>query len=395
MPDKKMEQETISAMARRLRHELDGRRDALANRLGRFVRIETPTTDKPSLDRFARLLAAECKAAGATARIIGQAKAGNHVLARFGSSRRGRPILILGHYDTVYPLGTLARMPFRVRGGRAAGPGTFDMKSGLVIALAAMEGLRAVSTVPAAPVICLFTSDEETGSHHSRALIERYALASRAALVLEPAAGREGKLKTARKGTGEIELIAHGKQAHAGLHPELGVNAIDELAMQIVRVRSLNDARSGTTVNAGVISGGTRSNVIPDCAGVKIDVRVARRKLADRLLRRFRALRPILPGARLEIRGGFSRPPMERTPAVASLFRHARQLGSVCGLPLEEASVGGASDGNFTAALGLPTLDGLGGVGDGAHSPDEFVFVRSITERALLLAMLLVFFPEL
>ena len=394
MADETIDPELMATTARRVRREIDRRRDALVDRLGRFVRLETPTTEKSSLDRFARMLAAECKTVGAKACDIAQPGAGNHVVAHFNSPHRARPILILGHYDTVYPLGTLARTPFRVRGGRATGPGTLDMKSGLVIVLAAMEALRAVGTAPAGPVICLFTSDEETGSHHSRALIERHALASRAALVIEPAAGLDGRLKTARKGTGEIELIAYGRQAHAGLHPELGVNAIDELAMQIVRVRSFNDARAGTTVNAGVISGGTRSNVIPDRAGVMIDLRVARRNRMGPLERRFRALRPILPGARLEIQGGFSRPPMERTPAVAALFRHARRLGSACGIRLEEAAVGGASDGNFTAALGLPTLDGLGGVGDGAHSPSEFVFVKSIAERAVLLAMLLAFFPE-
>jgi glutamate carboxypeptidase len=394
MPDNTILPETLTAMARRVRGELAQRRAILLDRLARFVRAESPSTDKRSLDRFARLLAGECKRAGADVRILSQSKAGNHVLARFGSPRRWRPILILGHYDTVYPLGTLARTPFRVRAGRAVGPGTFDMKSGLVIAISAIEALNGAGIRLAAPVNCLFTSDEEIGSHHSRHPIEGYARASRAALVLEPAAGLDGKLKTARKGTGQIELIVHGKQAHAGLDPAAGVNAINELALQLERIRAFNDPRTGTTVSAVIVEGGSRANVIPDRARAEFDVRVAHSDLAPPLERRFRDLQPILPGARLEIRSRFSRPPMERTPAVAALFAHTRRLGSVLGMQLEEASVGGASDGNFTAALGLPTLDGLGGVGDGAHSSGEFVFVKSLVERAALLAMLLAFFPK-
>lgn len=394
MTDRKFASVIQAVTARRIRRQLERRRVAILARLARFARAESPSTDKIALDRFARLLAAECRLAGAKARVVARAGAGNHVLARFGASRRGRPILILGHFDTVYPLGALARTPFRVRAGRAVGPGVLDMKSGLVIALAAIEVLRDVGVEPSSPVICLFTSDEETGSHSSRALIESCARNARVALVLEPAAGLGGKLKTARKGTGEIEITVHGKQAHAGLNPEMGVNAIEELALQLARIRSFGDGKAGTTVSIGVVEGGTRSNVIPELARAAIDLRVARRELAAPLERRFRALRPILPGAKLEIRGGFSRPPMERTEAVAQLLAHARRLGALLGLRLQEASVGGGSDGNFTAALGLPTLDGLGGVGLGAHSSEEFVFVKSLTERAALLALLLAFLPD-
>ncbi len=374
--------------------ELKRNRAAMLATLGRLVRVESPSTDKPALDRFARLLAAECRRAGAKVQLSRQKKAGDHVLATFFSSTRGRPILILGHYDTVYPLGTLARMPFRVRDARAWGPGTLDMKSGIVIALAAIQSLRAARIPPAGPVHCLFTSDEEIGSHHSRALIERLARRSRAVLVLEPAAGQGGKLKTARKGTGEIELTVRGKSAHAGLNPEEGINAIHELALQIERIRGFNDPASGATVNVGVVEGGTRSNVIPDSARALIDLRVVHVEDADPLERRFSSLQPILPGAQIEVRGGFSRPPMERTPQVAALFAAARRIGEMIGLQLEETAVGGGSDGNFTAALGVPTLDGLGGVGTGAHSPDEFVFVDSLAERAALLALLLASLPE-
>jgi glutamate carboxypeptidase len=374
--------------ARRLARELARRRGTLVRRLRSLVAVESPSTDKPALDRFARMLAADCRAAGAEVRVVRQARAGDHVQARFASSGRGRPILLLGHYDTVYPLGTLARQPFRVRGPRAFGPGTLDMKSGLVIGLAALEALAALRVPLPAPVIWLATSDEEIGSSSSREIIERLARPCRAVLVLEPAAGRRGDLKTSRKGVGEIELTVLGRSAHAGLNPEQGVNAIHELALQIERASGFNDPARGTTVNAGIAQGGTRSNVIPAEARAVFDLRVARVADGEELDRRFRALAPILPGAKLQVRGGLNRPPMERTEAGAALFHRAQALGAAIGLSLDEASVGGGSDGNFTAALGVPTLDGLGGVGEGAHSPGEFVFVRSLAGRAALVALL-------
>jgi glutamate carboxypeptidase len=382
------------ATVRRIATEVTRRRRSLLDRLQRFVRLESPSTDKAALDRFSRLLAAECRQAGAKVESFPQKQAGNHVLARFAAPGRGRPILIIGHYDTVYPLGALDRMPFRVRAGRASGPGTLDMKSGLAIALAAVESLAAARVPLAGPVDCLFTSDEEIGSRHSRKLIERLARKSRAVLVLEPGAGLDGKLKTARKGTGEIELIIHGKSAHAGLNPEEGVNAIHELALQIDRIRAFNDPATGATVNAGIVEGGTRTNVIPERSRAVFDLRVRRAEDAAAIEHRFAALSPVLPGAKLELRGGFNRPPMERTPGVAALFHHAQALGDFLGQRLEETAVGGASDGNFTAALGIPTLDGLGGVGAGAHSPTEFVFLRSLTDRASLVALLLATIPE-
>jgi glutamate carboxypeptidase len=381
------------ATARRIASTLTRNRRALLARLERFVRLESPSTDKPALDRFSRLLATECRRAGAKVQLFPQKHAGDQVLARFAATAPGRPILILGHYDTVYPLGALKRMPFRVRAGRVSGPGTLDMKSGLAIALAAVESLAAAHIPLAAPVECLFTSDEEIGSHNSRKLIERFARKARAVLVLEPAAGLEGKLKTARKGTGEIDLTVHGKSAHAGLNPEEGVNAINELALQIDRIRAFNDPATGATVSAGIVEGGTRTNVVPERARAVFDLRVTRAEDAATVERRFAALRPVLPGAKLEIHGGFNRPPMERTPAVAALFDHAKSVGDLLDLRLEETAVGGASDGNFTAALGIPTLDGLGGVGAGAHTPSEFVFLRSLTDRAALLALLLATIP--
>jgi glutamate carboxypeptidase len=378
-----------SAIAYKITRYLDRRRPLLVRRLGRFVGAESPSTDKASLDRFAQLLSAECRAAGAKVRLVRQAGAGPQVIARFEFPGRARPILILGHYDTVYPLGTLAQMPFRVRGGRAWGPGALDMKAGLVIALGAMEAVRAVGVELPGPVNCLFTCDEEVGSRASRETIERLARGSRAVLVLEPAAGALGNLKTARKGVGEIELIVRGRAAHAGLYPGAGVNAVHELALQIERIIGFNDPARGTTVNVGIIEGGTRSNVIPASARASIDLRIARQTDGKLLQKRFHALRPILRGAQLEIRGGVNRPPMERTEAGIALFRQAQALGALLGLRLGEASVGGGSDGNFTAALGIATLDGLGGVGAAPHSPGEFVLVRSLSERAALVALLL------
>jgi glutamate carboxypeptidase len=358
--------------------------------LAELVRVESPSDSKPALARLAPRLAREWRGRGARVALVRQRRAGSHLRAelRPAGPARGQ-ILVLGHYDTVYPLGTLARMPFRIAGGRAWGPGAFDMKAGLVIALAAAEALARLRVPLAKRVVFLFTSDEEIGSGTSRRLIEREARRSRCALVLEPAAGARGRLKTARKGVGEFELRVIGRAAHAGLEPEKGVNAVHELALQIARVQKLSEPRRGITVSAGVAAGGTRTNVIPAEARALLDVRVRQRADARRIERRLRALGPILPGARLEVRGGVNRPPMERTQAAATLFRHARRLGRWLGLDLGEAAVGGGSDGNFTAALGVPTLDGLGGLGEGAHSPRENVVLGSLVERAALLAALL------
>jgi glutamate carboxypeptidase len=279
-------------------------------------------------------------------------------------------------------------MPFRLARGRAFGPGAFDMKGGLVIALFAVDALTATGRLPQKRIVFLWTSDEEIGSGTSRALIEREARRSEAVLVLEPAAGLDGRVKTGRKGVGEIEIVATGRAAHAGLNPEDGINAIEEIALQIARISRWNQPRRGITVNAGVIEGGTRTNVIPENARVLVDVRAVRASDMRALERKFRALRPILRGAKLQIRGGFNRPPMERKSS-ATLYAKARALAKVMGVTLGEAYVGGGSDGNFTAALGIPTLDGLGAVGEGAHSPNENIVIRALPERAALLAALL------
>jgi glutamate carboxypeptidase len=366
------------------------REKPMARLLGQFVRAESPSFAKAAVDRFGKLVAAEWRRLGASVTIVRQRKRGDHIRVEWnpsGSHAKGQ-ILVLGHLDTVYGLGALARMPYRLAGGRAYGPGAFDMKGGLVIALFAVRALIETGRLSRKRVIFLWNSDEEIGSGTSRALIEREAWRSEAVFVLEPASGDDGRVKTGRKGVGEIEMIATGRAAHAGLNPENGVNAIEEIALQIARISRWNAPGGGITVSAGVIEGGTRTNVIPEKARVLVDLRAARASDMRALERKFRALRPILRGAKLEIRGGFNRPPMERKTS-AALYAQARTLAKEIGLNLGEAVVGGGSDGNFTAALGVPTLDGLGAVGAGAHSPDEHVVLRSLPERAALLAGLL------
>ena len=379
------------APMRKLLSELESRREDMIRLLDKFVRCESPSHDKAAVDRFGAMVLAEWRRRGANVRLLRQSRLGNHVHAelwRGGGSQAGQ-ILVLGHLDTVYPLGSLAKMPFRISGGRAWGPGAFDMKAGLVLALFAVDALRAAGHRPQKRVVLFWNSDEEIGSETSRRAIEREALRSDAVLVLEPSFGREGRLKTARKGVGSAEIIIRGRAAHAGINPGSGVNAVHELALQIERLMKMNDPGRGITVQTTVVAGGTVSNVIPDLARAEVDIRYTRLSDAEPLKRRLYGLRPILRGARIEVRGGVSRPPLERTDAVTTMFRHARLLMRELGLRLGETSTGGGSDGNFTAALGVPTLDGLGAVGDGAHSPGEHVLIRALPERAALLAGLL------
>jgi glutamate carboxypeptidase len=359
--------------------------------LGDFVRCESPSHDKAAVDRFGKMVATEWRRRGAKVRILREKQRGDHIRAEIwlGSGKPAGQILVLGHLDTVYPLGTIARTPFRVAKGRARGPGTFDMKGGIVQALAAVDALRAVGAKPRKRVVFLWTTDEEIGSETGRPWIEKEARRSDAVLVLEPSFGIDGRLKTQRKGVGGCEIVVKGRSAHAGIDPENGVNAVHELALQITRLMKMNDPKRGITVQATVVRGGTVSNVVPEEALAEVDIRFSRRADARPLERALRSLRPVLPGARVEVRGGLNRPPLERTAAVEKLFHLARNLMREASLPLREASTGGGSDGNFTAALGVPTLDGLGAVGDGAHSPREHVIVQKLAERAALIAALL------
>ena len=296
--------------------------------------------------------------------------------------------MVLGHYDTVYSSGTLAKMPFRIKNGKAYGPGTFDMKGGLVQALYALEALEQLPVQTAKRIVFVWNSDEEIGSESSRKLIESEARRSDAVFVLEPSLGPRGLLKTARKGVGEATLTVYGRASHAGLAPEEGVNAVHELARQITRIETWNDLPRGISINADVIEGGTRSNVIAERASAVLDLRAMRISDMRRIEKRLRVLRPVHPGARLEVRGGFNRAPLERKVSGA-LFARAKSLAAQMGLTLGESTAGGGSDGNLTGALGVPTLDGLGAVGDGAHATSEHLVVAAMPERAALLAALL------
>ena len=361
--------------------------------LGKLVRIESSSYDPEGVNRVVNVLSSEWKRRGARVSRSRPARAtGRGDVLRCelpGDGNAAGQILLIGHTDTVYERGTLARTPFRVAGGRAYGPGTLDMKAGLVIALGAVDALHAQRWKPQRKIVCLWTPDEEVGSEVSRAAIEREARRSVAVLVLEPGTGPSGRLKTARKGVGEFTIEVTGRAAHAGVNPQDGVNAVHELALQIARVARFGNARRGTTVNADVIEGGTRTNVVAAQARARVDVRCARLRDIAKLNAQFRGLRPILPGARLRVSGGLDRPPMERRVA-ARLFAMAQKLGREMGLHIEESSTGGGSDGNFTAALGVPTLDGLGAAGAGAHTPGEYIRTRSLAERAALLAALLI-----
>jgi glutamate carboxypeptidase len=378
---------------------LRARQAGMVRLLEKFVRCESPSFDKAAVDRFGEIVAAEWRKRGARVEILRQAKRGNHIRAEIWDAQgqaAGQPagflagqLTALGHLDTVYPLGTISTMPFRISGERAWGPGTFDMKGGLVQALFAVDALRATKIALRKRLVFFWSSDEEIGSDSSRKAIEAEARRSDAVFVLEPAFGRDGRLKTARKGVGTAEIVVTGRSAHAGIDPQRGVNAVHELALQIARLMRMNDRRRGITLQATVICGGTASNVVPDHARAEVDIRYARLADSAPLNRKLHALRPILRGARVEVRGGISRPPLERTAQVAEMFAHAKSLMRQMGRPLEEASTGGGSDGNLTAALGVPTLDGLGAVGDGAHGPREHLLIRSLPERAALLAALL------
>ena len=375
---------------------LRSRRPAMLRLLKRFVMCESPTDSKPAVDRFGRVLAAEWKKRGVKIEFLPQKRAGNHVRVAWlsnltrgnGISARAGQILVLGHLDTVYGLGTIKKMPFRVTRERAFGPGIFDMKGGLVIALFAAEALARAKWLSRRRIVFLWTSDEETGSQSSREVIEREARRSMAVLVLEPANGPKGKLKTRRKAVGTVDLIITGRAAHAGLDPAAGVNAVHELALQAARLMRLNNPRRGITVNPTIAQGGTRSNVIPAEALLTIDLRAETIGDMRRIERKLKTLRPILPGARVTVQGGFSRPPLERG-ASAALFSHAQEIAHQLGFSIDECLAGGGSDGNFTAALGVPTLDGLGAVGAAAHSPDEQVIISALPDRAALLASLL------
>ena len=371
----------------KLHRLLCAHQDDMVAHLTQLVEMESPSDHKPSLDRLAAVLAEHASAVGARAEVLRQNVAGDCVRARWGAGAGGA--LLLCHMDTVWDLGTLAERPVRVEDGRLYGPGAFDMKGGIVNALWAMRALRELKLMPGRRVTLLITSDEEIGSDASRALIEAEARAHEVVFVLEPAHPPRASLKTWRKGVGGYRVTVTGRAAHAGAAHDEGINAIAELARHVLAIEALTDYAAGTTVNVGVIRGGTRSNVVPEQAWAEVDYRVMNMAEGVRVDAFMSGLKPQQAGIKLEVVGGLNRPPMVRTPAIVALYARAEAVAAELGFPLTETGTGGGSDGNFTAALGVPTLDGLGVVGDGGHALHEHVVVSSLPERAALLAGLI------
>jgi glutamate carboxypeptidase len=357
--------------------------------LKQMVEIESPSDNKAAVDNLGAYLAREFERLGGKVKLYPTAKYGDHLQAEFPGRAGARPLLLLGHFDTVWPLGTLAKMPFRVESGRAFGPGVLDMKGGIVMMMFAVRALRRLNRDDHRPVVVLLDTDEEVGSQSGRPIVEAAAKRCEAVLVLEPAQGIHGHLKTARKGVGGFTIRVRGRAAHAGVDFEKGHSAIVELARQVLEVTKFTDLSRGLTVNPGVIRGGTRTNVVAAEATVEVDVRIARAGDAGELEQRFAALRPFDPECSLDVSGGVNRPPMERNDGTARLFGIAREQAGKLGMALEESATGGGSDGNFTSALGIPTLDGLGAVGEGAHAAHESILLEELPRRTALLASLL------
>ena len=376
-----------SAAGALLRH-LEGRTSEMVSALRQLAEHESPSHNKPAVDRLGEHLARELSARGGKVTRHRTEKFGDHVQADFPGDPN-EPVVLLGHFDTVWDVGTLVKMPVKEEDGRLHGPGVFDMKAGIVQILFALDALRQVRGRLPRPVSVLLVSDEEVGSDSSRPVTEALAKQCAAVLIPEPSGGKDGALKTARKGVGDYKLTVTGVPSHAGLDFEKGQSAILELARQILAVEKFTDLKRGLTVNPGVIHGGTRTNVVAAEASVEVDVRIARAKDAVYVEKKFRALKPFNKKCKLQVTGGINRPPMERTEGVAALFGAAQAIGRELGLQLREIAVGGGSDGNFTAGLGIPTLDGLGGVGDGAHAAHEHVVISELPRRAALLALLI------
>jgi glutamate carboxypeptidase len=350
-----------------------------------LVQTESPSTDKHAVDDCGAELRSRLTAIGGRVESIPRSEVGDIVRAEFGEG--DRQVLLLGHFDTVWPVGHITRMPVVIRDGRLHGPGVFDMKAGIGLAALAVRALLETDGSPCR-VLMLWTTDEEVGSRHSRALIEEEARKSEAVFVLEPSLPG-GAVKTSRKGCGEFEVAVQGVAAHAGVDPGKGASAIHELAHQILAVEGLRDGRRGVSINVGRIDGGTRPNVVAESAHAIVDVRAETLEAARELEQAFRRLQPVNAATRLSVKGGFDRPPMERSAAVARLFEIAVGVARDLGHELAEGGTGGGSDGNFTAALGVPTLDGLGAIGEGAHALHEHIEIAELAWRAALIGGLI------
>ncbi|MBI5946346.1 MAG: M20 family metallopeptidase [Chloroflexi bacterium] len=361
----------------------------MINFLKYLVETESPSSDKSAVDRVGAIVADECRKFGAQVEIHPQIETGDHIVARFPGSVDGRGILILSHMDTVFPPGTLKTMPFHQKDGKIFGPGVLDMKGGIVIALNAISTLLSSGGPVSLPVTALFTSDEEIGSHTSRALIESLARDSSVVFVMEPGLV-DGSLKTWRKGVGGFDISVKGRAAHAGGDHAQGRNAIEEMAHQVIAIQKLTDYTRQTTLNVGVIYGGTVSNVVPESAFAEVDVRVMQPGEWERVEAEIKNLKPVLDGTSLTISGSLNRPPMPYNEANQAAFEKAYQIArDKLGMELKAGGSGGASDGNFVAPLGIPVLDGMGAVGEGYHSDREYIFAASLEERSNLLAALI------
>lgn len=375
-------------MMKRYLNYLRSREENILQMIQQLVEFESPTMDKSRNDRLANIVQdIFVKFTGGTAEIIENKNLGNHVLGQVGKG--DDQILIVGHFDTVHPAGTLKENPFKIDNGLAFGPGIYDMKTGIVQAIYALSTLKEMNVLDHKKVVCVFNADEELGSKDSMDLIIQEAKKSKMAFVLEPSFGKEGAIKTVRKGVGSYKITVNGQSAHAGNNPEDGANAIEEMSYQVLKLQKLNNYEKGISVNCGIFNGGTAKNTVPDFAELVVDMRAPSIKDSERLHDYIVNLEPKNPHVTLEVEGHFTRPPMEKSPESGELYQMARDLMfKNCHLPLPEAHVGGASDGNNIAAY-VPTLDGLGAVGSGAHSLDEYIFIEHLVPRTALLAALI------
>ncbi|HEY7544597.1 MAG TPA: M20 family metallopeptidase [Blastocatellia bacterium] len=373
---------------RELLSYFEARRAEILELIKWLVNQESMSREAEANRRIAENFGEQFSRFGADVEIIREPNSGAILIARCNSKSNEKQLLIVGHLDTVWPIGTLAERPFRIEGDRAYGPGIFDMKAGAAIAAYALGAIKELNGEAKRPVTVLLTCDEETGSHYSRDVIEEEGRRSRAALVLEPPIPG-GIIKTGRKGVGEFEVIVRGRPAHAGNDPRGGISAVTEIAHQILAINALNDYDRGTTLNVGVVRGGVLSNVIAAEARAAVDLRFETVAEGERIIEAMQHLSPVLEGARIEVRGGINRPPLVRTEDIGLLFDHAKRMAAEVGFTLEEGAVGGGSDGNFIAALGVPVLDGLGVDGAGAHAEHEHIVISDIPRRAAMLTKLI------
>lgn len=367
--------------------QAEARHEQTLMTLKRLVEFESPSSEKEAVDKLIDFLQEEIEKRGGTTERLPQEEFGDLLIGRFGSGD-AKPLFVMTHVDTVWPLGTIERLPWRIEGNRAFGPGIYDMKVSAAMMLTALDIIADLGA-DLRPVVWMINTDEEVGSPVSRPVLEDLARQSELVLCLEPPVPPEGALKTERKGVGMFTMTVEGRAAHAGADHAEGISAIEEMARQIQWLHGLTDYERGTTVNVGVVNGGTKRNVVAAQADALIDLRVTTLAEADRVVPMILGAQAHLPGATVRVDGELNRPPMERTPAIAAAFQRAKEIGATLGLDLKEAATGGGSDGNFTAAAGVPTLDGLGCNGHGGHADDEHIEVDKLAERTALIAALL------